>query len=133
MRANHWLVPPLSLEKYRYQAAYKLLFILAMVDGEINPSEVRVLLEFVRARFGDITLAEAGTMAEALMGLPRDMAIEEFVGALLRFQAASTEAEREQLIAFALQVVAADGQIVRNESALIRTLERAWGIDTARY
>ena len=100
-----------------------------MVDGEVTPSEVQVLLKFARARRDNITMAEAGTIAEVLARLSRDAAIEEFVGALLRFQANSIAAERKQLANFAMQLVAADGRVARNENALIRTMRRAWGIN----
>lgn len=105
---------------------YELLLILAEADGEFDPREGTVIIDFIKEHF-----PLGGNLDAAIENISR-LTKQEFparVDELCEdFYADSTEAERKEFIQFALKLVRADETLAKEENKLISQLFVAWDL-----
>lgn len=107
-------------------AGYLILNILAQIDGDFDPKEGKVIVEYVIQHF-----PLGGNLEDATEDLSKT-AMEDYPILLQQcaedFYADSNETERLELINFALKLQGADEKIDHNEDWLIDKLYQYWDI-----
>lgn len=107
-------------------AGYEILYILAMVDGEFDPREGRVIVDYIRDKF-----PLGGNLENAMEELSSSVASDYpilFQKCAEDFYADSNEKERIDFLKFALKMVNADEKIDSNEDWMINKLYQFWDI-----
>ena len=105
---------------------YELLLILAEADGEFDPREGNVIIDFITAKFplgGNLDGAIENISGLKVSEYPRR--VEELAE---DFYAESTEDERKEFLKFALELVRADKKLAQEENLLISQLFVSWDI-----
>lgn len=107
-------------------AGFQILNILAEIDGEFDPKEGRIIIDYVAKNF-----PLGGNLEDALQQLSTT-ANDEYPLLLQKcaedFYADSTEKERLELLDFALKLIKADDNIASEENTLINKLYQYWDI-----
>lgn len=108
-------------------AGFLILNILAEVDGDFDPTEGKVIVEYISHHF-----PLGGNLESALEELSTSTA-EDYPILLQKcaedFYVDSTEKERLELIDFAMKLIKADDKIDENEDWLINKLYQYWDIN----
>ncbi|NNJ54786.1 MAG: TerB family tellurite resistance protein [Bacteroidia bacterium] len=107
-------------------AGYEILYILAMVDGDFDPREGQVIVDYVTENFplgGNLEAA-----MEELSSTNRDDYPILFQKCAEDFYADSNEQERIDFLKFALKMVKADEKIDSDEDWIINKLYQFWDI-----
>jgi uncharacterized tellurite resistance protein B-like protein len=107
-------------------AGFQILNILAEIDGDFDPKEGRVIIDYVGQNF-----PFGGNLEDALEEL--SVTSHEDYPILLQkcaedFYADSTEKERLELIDFAIKLIKADDKIDDEENLLVDKLYQYWDI-----
>lgn len=105
---------------------YELLLILAEADGEFDPREGNVIIDFITTKFplgGNLDGAIENISSTKRDEFPRR--VEELAE---DFYAESTGDERKEFLRFALELVKADKKLAQEENLLISKLFVAWDI-----
>lgn len=108
-------------------AGYQILSILAEIDGDFDPREGKVIVEYVAEKFpfgGNLERAneELSTTSPDDYPVLLQQCAEDFY-------TDSTEEERLELINFALKVLLADEVVDESENKLLDTLYQYWDIN----
>ncbi len=107
-------------------AGYQILYILAMVDGDFDPREGRVINDFIEQAF-----PLGGNLKSALEEL-LNMKADDYPILLQQcsedFYADSIEKERIEFLDFALRIISADKNIDPDENWMINKLYQDWDI-----
>jgi uncharacterized tellurite resistance protein B-like protein len=107
-------------------AGFQILNILAEVDGDFDPTEGKVIVEYVSHHF-----PLGGNLESALEELSTSKA-EDYPILLQKcaedFYADSTDSERLELIDFALKLIKADDKIAKEEDSLLNSLYQYWDL-----
>ncbi len=103
---------------------YELLLILAEADGNFDPREGSVIIDFIKKQFPlggnlDAAIENIGNLSHEDFPNRIDELAEDFY-------AESTEAERKDFMQFALKVVRADDHLNEEENTLISRIFQAW-------
>lgn len=107
-------------------AGYLILLILAESDGDFDPREGAVIVDFLKEHFplgGNMEEA-----AEIISVLQPDDYEDTFMDLAADFYADSTEEERKKFLLFALNLVKADEELAKSEDKMISKLFVAWDI-----
>lgn len=107
-------------------AGYLILLILAEADGEFDPREGSVIVDFIKKNFPFGSNLEIGT--EEISTLPREQYEDKLKALAEDFYSESTQKERTQFLRFAMKLVRADEKIAKEENMLITKLFEAWDI-----
>lgn len=107
-------------------AGFQILNILAEIDGDFNPAEGKVIVDYVVKNFpfgGNLegALEEISTTKSEDYPILLQKCAEDFY-------ADSNEKERLELIDFALKLLKADDKVDENEDWLINKLYQYWDI-----
>ncbi len=107
-------------------AGYQILSILAVIDGDFDPREGKVIVDYVAKNFplgGNLERAdeELSTTNQEDLDLLLQRCAEDFY-------LDSNEKERLELIDFALKLLKADDNIDPQESRLVQSLYQYWDI-----
>jgi len=108
-------------------AGFQILNILAEIDGDFDPKEGRVIIDYVGQNF-----PFGGNLEDALEEL--SITSHEDYPILLQkcaedFYADSTDKERLELIDFAIKLIKADDKIDDDENLLVNKLYQYWDIN----
>jgi len=108
-------------------AGFQILNILAEIDGDFDPKEGRVIIDYVGQNF-----PFGGNLEDALEEL--SITSHEDYPILLQkcaedFYADSTEKERLELIDFAIKLIKADDKIDDDENLLVNKLYQYWDLN----
>ena len=107
-------------------AGYEILYILAMIDGEFDPREGQVIVDYIKEKFplgGNLE-----TAMEELSSTNQDDYPLLLQKCAEDFYADSNEKERLEFLKFALKMVNADEKIDSNEDWMINKLYHFWDI-----
>ncbi|PCJ66744.1 MAG: hypothetical protein COA58_04605 [Bacteroidetes bacterium] len=108
-------------------AGFQILNILAEIDGDFDPKEGQIIVEYVAKNF------PLGGNLESAMDELSQTAPEDYPILLQKcaedFYADSVEKERLELIDFALRLLKADDVIDAREDWLINKLYQYWDIN----
>ena len=107
-------------------AGYQILSILAVIDGDFDPREGKVIVDYVAKNFplgGNLERAneELSTTSQEDLDLLLQQCAEDFY-------VDSNEKERLELIDFALKLLKADENVDPKEDSLLQTLYQYWDI-----
>ena len=108
-------------------AGFQILNILAEIDGDFDPKEGRVIIDYVGQNF-----PFGGNLEDALEEL--SITSHEDYPILLQkcaedFYADSTDKERLELIDFAIKLIKADDKIDDDENLLVNKLYQYWDLN----
>jgi uncharacterized tellurite resistance protein B-like protein len=108
-------------------AGFQILNILAEIDGDFDPKEGRVIIDYVGQNF-----PFGGNLEDALEEL--SITSHDNYPILLQkcaedFYADSTEKERLELLDFAIKLIKADDKIDDEENLLVNKLYQYWDIN----
>ena len=114
------------IRKNKDVSGYQILCILAVIDGDFDPREGKVIVDYVAEHFpfgGNLERAdeELSTMGTEDYTILLQQCAEDFY-------ADSNEKERLELINFALKLTVADDNIDESENMLINKLYQYWDI-----
>lgn len=113
-------------KKNKDVAGYQILCILSEVDGDFDPREGTVVVDYIRQQFplgGNLDEA-----VEELSVLSSDNYEEKLATLAADFYADSTEAERLKFLRFAMDLINADESVQEQEDQLISKLFDHWDI-----
>ena len=113
-----------TLRKNKPVAGYHLLMILSAVDGEFNVAEDMVIRQWLAEQF-PFTVNLDREM-EVLSELKKDDYMVHFQRCMADFYEDSNEAERNELLQFAINLVKADKKITREENIFLDELFNEW-------
>ncbi len=107
-------------------AGYLMLLLLAEVDGDFDPREGTVIVDFIKETFPfgsnlESAAEEIGMLKIADYGVEITNLAEDFY-------TESTEDERTAFLRFAIKLISADEKIDIEEDRLINRLFAAWDI-----
>lgn len=109
------------------ETGFHLLMTLVMADGNIQKSEVNVVLEFLEKNFKEpVDLIKEQAFFRAL---PEEERMQHFTESAAHFYSISNETDRNTLTQFAMKVVMADKEMEASENRYIHALYDAWGIE----
>ncbi|MEY2924922.1 MAG: hypothetical protein RLZZ337_1470 [Bacteroidota bacterium] len=117
----------MTKRKNKDVAGYMILCILAVIDGDFDPREGEVVVDYMEEQFPlggnlDNAFEELGSTAEEDLPLLLQKCAEDFY-------ADSTEKERIKFLEFVLKMVKADQKIDENENWVINKLYQFWDIN----
>jgi hypothetical protein len=105
-------------------AGYHLLMILSAVDYRLSANEDEVIREYLVSEF-PFHVSLDNEMA-TISNLKPDEWEKHFTKAMDDFYDDATEAERNKLLEFAIQLTKADNVITREENKYLNMLFEAW-------
>lgn len=105
-------------------AGYHLLMILSAVDNEFSFKEDVLIAEFISEQFP--IKINLDNEISFLASLPKSKYMEHFQKAMADFYSDSTEAERLNLINFAVKLAKATEPITKEENIFIDELFNEW-------
>ncbi len=113
-----------KMEMIKAIAGYHMLMILSNVDGEFNPNEGKLIIEFLEKNFPSQTDLDAEV--EILSNIKEEDYLNHFTKCMNSFYKHSTFEERSQFVGFAMQIIKADDKITDNENTFINELLNSW-------
>jgi uncharacterized tellurite resistance protein B-like protein len=116
----------------KFKAAFEILWLITLADGYADSQEINVIKRFLLDNYGSINFPLEETIRVIDM-MDRDGKIEEFQMAVMAFKNLSSANDRINLLDFALEIVAADGQITDSERLCFSYLSAAWNIDVDKF
>ncbi len=113
--------------KNKDTAGYQILCILAVIDGDFDPREGKVIVDFMTEHFplgGNLESADEELSTTSIDDYPilLQKCAEDFY-------ADSNEKERLELLDFALKLLAADERVDEEENTLIDKLYQYWDVN----
>lgn len=111
------------------QAAYDLLLMLSVIDGEIEDMERTVIRHYVSRRYEEKIDFDAEDAQ--LAQLAPESLLDRFQAAAAAFLEQSNHNDRMELLSKAMDVVTADGVISKEEAKVFKGLADVWEIDLA--
>ncbi len=109
------------------QSGYHMLMILSVVDGKYQVAEGKVIVNYLTKNYDSGIDIDAEN--QALLEVEDHHLPEHFKTAADSFLHHSTEEQRLDFMAFAFQLVHADGRVVREENKILKSLSHFWNID----
>jgi uncharacterized tellurite resistance protein B-like protein len=109
-------------------AGYKLLMILANVDGEHLQAEHELIINYLGDRYDPRTLGPAMASEQLrIQAMPHDHQMLEFREAMNVYYSNSTAVERSRFLQLAMDLVKSDDHLSPEENTFINKLFDAWG------
>lgn len=109
-------------------AGYKMLMVLANVDGAHLEEEHALIVNYLGENFDPRTIGIAMESERIrLQALAADALMIEFREAMNAFYSQSSGAERSAFLQLAMDLIKSDNHISREENTFINKLFDAWG------
>ncbi|MDP2187561.1 MAG: hypothetical protein Q8J69_02655 [Sphingobacteriaceae bacterium] len=109
-------------------AGYKMLMILANVDGEHMAEEHALILDFLGNQFDAPTMAATmQTERIRLQAISQELQMLEFREAMNAFFSQSSAADRSAFLQLSMDLIKSDNRITQEENIFINKLFEAWG------
>lgn len=116
----------------KFQATFEILYLLSTVDGSLDDAEVDVIGDFIKQNSGYINFDIKQTIA-AIESLTPDGKLEELVLAAKVVNDSASAKDKNIILNFALELIAADGKLDENEKDIFQALAQVWNIDIKRF
>jgi len=109
-------------------AGYKMLMVLANVDGKHLEEEHALIVNYLGENYDPRTIGIAmESELIRLQALPADIQMLEFREAMNVFYSSSNAAERSAFLQLAMDLIKTDDHISKEENNFINKLFDAWG------
>lgn len=105
----------------KFQAAFEILYLLSCVDGEVDKSELDVIIQFLKQNTDAIYFTPSEVI-DSIDTLNAEGMLEELSTAIFSFKNNSSAVERTVLMKFAIELVIADGYISEGEKELLHII-----------
>jgi len=116
------------------QAAYHLLFLLSIVDGNHEESETKSIIDYLRKKKGETEANfDIDAENEFLANLSDDDLADHFETAAKAFLLVSSEDDRSEFLLHAMSLIMSDRHVAIEEKITIRALAEYWGIDFQQF
>lgn len=116
----------------KFQAAFEILYICSSIDGEIDESELDVIINFLESNQDSLEF-NPKDLIDDLDLLNTDGKIEEFIRASHTYNTLSSAKEKRILLDFIVKVIESDGKVMDEEMALLVLLADISNIDLEKY
>lgn len=117
------------LEKQHIEALYEILLIIACSDGEIHDNEVEVLDNFVKT-FDENKSVDINFHKEKVLNQQDETSFADlFKKDAQVLKDVLSDEEKDRIIDFLLEMIAADGKIEQNENTIFNLLLTEWGME----
>jgi hypothetical protein len=116
----------------KFQAAFEVLCLLSMIDGDMDSREVSVINTYINDNFGKGNY-DSRNLARSLSMLTPQGRLEELGSAAAAIQRYCTGQEKLGVLDFALNLVMADGCLTDPEANAFVALGTVWDIDVKRF
>lgn len=108
----------------------ELAVLVAQADGHVHPDEEATLRNYVKERLPG-TSARIQEEVKVVLNRIRDAEVSVAVADVLR--ELMSKAQREELLAFLLQIARADGVFCKEEEDVLREVQQRLGVDDVYY
>ncbi|GBL10086.1 hypothetical protein MSj_01569 [Microcystis aeruginosa Sj] len=115
----------------KFQAVFEILYILSLADGDVDKSEVEVILQVMNQNL-DCIYFDPSDVIESINNLTGEGLMEELGTAVHGFKDTSTATERTTLMNCAVTLVLADGYITDVEKQLLHLIANTLNINLNR-
>ncbi len=105
----------------KFQAGFEILYLLSCVDGEVDKSELNIIVQFLNQNTEAIYF-DPSEVIDSIDTLTPEGMLEELRTAVFSFKNYSTAVERTALMKFAIELVMADGYISEGEKDLLHII-----------
>lgn len=105
-------------------AGYHMLMILSNVDGEFNPEEGKVIINYLEESFPSETDLDAEI--EILSNVKEEDYLIHFTKCMNSFYKHSTMEERSKFVYFAMKLIKADNKFTEKENIFLNELLNNW-------
>ncbi len=116
----------------KFQAAFEILYFLSAIDGQVHKKEHDVIQRFLDENFGGVHF-EPNAVIKSIASMTGEGRFDELTRAAVTFGNLSSAHERTILLDFAMQLIAADGKLAKNEQDLFFLLGNTWKVDMPSY
>ncbi|MCF7918667.1 MAG: TerB family tellurite resistance protein [Candidatus Cloacimonetes bacterium] len=116
----------------RFQAAFKILYLISCVDGETCGEELDIIMAYLKKNQEDIVFDHRKVM-QSLLFLSREGSLNELKNSAAVFKELSNQENRLCLLDFAFNLVVADGRISADEIRMFNILGEIWEIDIDEF
>ncbi|MDZ4846716.1 MAG: hypothetical protein SH857_14335 [Chitinophagales bacterium] len=113
-----------TVKKNKAVSGYHLLMLLSAVDNNFNAREDMVIKDWMEEKFP--FFVDLDSELEVISTLPQEDYMNHFKKCMADFYMDSTQAERNELIQFAMNLVKADKKITHNENVYLDELFNEW-------
>jgi uncharacterized tellurite resistance protein B-like protein len=109
-------------------AGYKMLLLLANVDGKQIEHEQALILDFLGNQFDTNTIiATMQNEQIRIQAISQEAQMLEFREAMNAFYSQSTQSDRSAFLQLAMDLIKSDNRITQEENIFINKLFEAWG------
>ncbi len=116
----------------KFQSAFEILFSLAVIDGDLDDNEVKVINAFIDDNIGKSDY-DTQASAKSLIDMTFDGRLKQIGRAANHLETVCSAHELNIIFEFALHLIAADGQFTDDEMAAFHALGKRWEIDVKRF
>lgn len=109
-------------------AGYKMLMILANVDGKQMQEEQTLILDFLGDQFDTQTITATMQNEQIrIQAISQEAQMLEFREAMNAFYSRSAQSDRSAFLQLAMDLIKSDNRITQEENIFINKLFEAWG------
>ncbi len=116
----------------KFQAAFEILYMLASADGTFSKSEASVIVDFLSQNERNIHF-DVETVIDSINSLTAKGLVDEFIFAAEVVNETSSATDKNLLLDFAFDLIAADGELSEIEKDLFVILARIWSVDIKKF
>lgn len=115
----------------KFQAVFEILYILCLADGEVDRSEVEIILQFLNKHL-DSVYFDPSDVIDSINSLTGEGLMEELSTAVHSFKNDSAATDRTALMGYAVELVLADGYITEVEKQLLHLVANTLNVNLNR-
>jgi len=112
----------------KFQAAFEILYIASVIDGDVDKSEIAVINDFLEANEMKCDFSTHDIIDDLSM-LNIEGVLEEFIRASESYAQKSSASEKRILLNFFMSLVISDGEIDDNEMRLFHLITEVFQVD----
>ena len=116
----------------KFEAALRILYLLASIDGEVNGAEVKIIMVYLKENQAEISF-DHRSVIQNLLFMGKEKAKIELGTAAMYYKESSIPEERINLLDFAANLLAADGKFDLEEIRAFNILGEKWDIDIDEF
>ncbi len=116
----------------KFQAAFEVLCILSMIDGEVHEKEVEVINQFVNSNMGRSDFDTRAVFKSLAIMTPKGR-VDELASVAGYINRVCNSLEKRNILDFSLALIAADKILKDEEVAAFILLGNTWGIDIEAF
>ena len=116
----------------KFQAAFEVLCILSMIDGEVHDKEIEVINQFVHNNVGKSNFDTRAVFQSLAIMTPKGR-VEELASVAVYIGNNCNSLEKRNILESALALIAADRVLKDEEVTAFVLLGNTWGIDIQAF